>query len=707
MQVSRANRPKLLESRVKKIAAASSAFVPAAGIFLVLAPLLGGSAVLFLDWSAGSRLKLVTASWGLGGGNSGAPFDVLVKGLFSMPQGEALRVLPIGIAMMVAYFAFARSPGESVGGRLCAWSLLVINPFFYNRALAGHMGLLLGLVMIPMLIALTVPIKGRSAVKVGIGAGILMAGLVALSPHYVFILTVLLLGIVASRALAPRGALTSIVVALLVVGLISTYWILPSISHIEGDLERVTSADLVAFRSAPDAELGLLPNVAALYGFWHREWPLPKDDLPGWWLFFLAMFFVICIGAGLGVSNPERRRLSLTMIISGAAGFFLALGDQGPTGTVFLWMFNHVPGFKIMREPQKFLGLLVLAYAFFYGIGSQWLIDGFRKKSLKAAMALLLIALPCVYTYKMFWGFNGYVKPSKFPDSWAQADKAMGEGQQKALALPWHLYMAFPWTQNRLVANPMGSYFRRETIIGDNIELGKIESQSTNPRSTYIEFLITKGNQTTKMGNLLAPLGIKYVLLSKEQDWRDYRWMESQTDMRLVKEWSDLRLYENLAEVPLAYSVESSITFKSLDDLVSAAHEITLTDYAIRVERSTLGIRTPSTSPGQPLFLNRHSPVEYEITEAGSGPFIVFAEPFDGDWSIGEAKAFPNLGATNGFEAKARRGETIYFSRWPLLRTGYWIGGVTLVFLLAWLVLTRRSSRKNGRFPLTTRTTER
>ncbi|MCA1839639.1 MAG: hypothetical protein LC723_04825 [Actinobacteria bacterium] len=577
-------------------------------------------------------------------------------------------------------------------------ALLLLNPFVFDRILAGHFGLLLGYALLPLLFSILLRNRSFRLPGQAIRAGLLIALLIALSPHFIFIAGIAVIAVVVVSTLHhDRFIPGRIATTWLIAGPLSLYWLIPSAVSL-ATLDRLTPSDLKAFRSVADPHLGLFANVAGLYGFWHREWPLPKDGLPGWWAFMLAMLVVICVGAWLGLRDPERKRLSLTLLISGILGFFLALGDQGPTGSIFLWMFNHVPGFKIMREPQKFLGLLLIAYAFFYGIGSEWLVNGFRKRWLKAAMAIVLIALPCIYTYKMFWGFNGYVKPSKFPDSWAQADRLMGDGPEKALALPWHLYMAFPWTQNRLVANPMSSYFRRETIVGDNIELNDIKTQSDSPRSHYLEFMFAQGNQTEHFGNLVAPLGIKYILLSKETDWQNYRWIENQTDLRLLKEWSDLRLYENRNPVPLAYSTDRKLELADLGEVAQAANSVRLTDYAVTIGGQANGSgESPVSSQSVPL--TKHSPVNYETSGPVGGRYLVFTEPYDRDWAYRGTLSAPNLGATNLFETAPRAGAHIRFLRWRLVLTGYLISGGTLLALfgfLAYDLLKRRREKRTN-----------
>lgn len=638
--------------------------------------------LLLLDWVPGPNFTLSfrSSSASIPTFPLGVALDALFY-LLTVPWAQRLTFLAI---LTGAGVGVSRLLKPSSALTIPAAFLYMFNPFVYERFLAGQIGLLISYALLPFAFIVIRRHLRAPRIQTSMLLGLVVCLMIASDSHSVFLGAVLGMSLVAGAwRNGRRKAMYWIVPSVVTTALVSSYWLLPNF-HVLTLLEAVGPSDIELFRTAADPDFGVLGNLLALYGFWHREWPLPKDGLPGWWLIFLGMFMVICIGAWKGLRTHSRRVISVTLLISGVAGFFLALGDQGPTGSIFLWMFEHVPGFKIMREPQKFLGLLVLAYAFFYGIGSEWLVNGFKRKWAKATMALILIALPCIYTYKMFWGFNGYVQPSTFPDSWYQADRLMGEGQEKALALPWHLYLAFPWTQNRVVANPMNSFFQRETIVGDNIEIGEIETQSTNPRSKYIEDVMARWMDTKNFGNLIAPLGVKYILLAKEADWMDYRWLEQQEDIRLVREWDDLRLYENMVAAPTAYSTDRKITFRNMDELVAAAAVVRLTDYAIEIDPTATSPPDLSHANAGPVKVKKHSPVDYELLGSGKGGYTVFTEPFDPEWAIGEERASANLGATNFFEVAPREGMRIKFLRWRLMLVGYSISGATLLAILVY-----------------------
>ena len=104
----------------------------------------------------------------------------------------------------------------------------------------------------------------------------------------------------------------------------------------------------------------------------------------------------------------------------------------------------------------------------------------------------------------------------------------MGNGQGRALYLPWHLYMAYPFTwptpftDGQVVANLGPTSSRRQVISGYNVQVGSVEAQSTSPRSAYMARLLAEGCHLRGFGALVAPLGVKYVVLAKAVDWKSY-----------------------------------------------------------------------------------------------------------------------------------------------------------------------------------------
>jgi hypothetical protein len=311
-----------------------------------------------------------------------------------------------------------------------------------------------------------------------------------------------------------------------------------------------------------------------------------------------------------------------------------------------------------------------------------------HRNAQRVLIAGFAILIPCAYGFTTFWGFHGYAAPSEYPASWAQADQLMGTGDQPVLALPWHLYLDFSWTQGRTVVNPMASYFRRPVISGDNIEAGDIDTESSDPRSSYLEYLFSVGSETTHLGRLLAPLGIRYVLLAKTDDWKDYSFMDTQSDIRAVRNWGDLTLFENTEPAPLASAPTATVTVDTWGDVVGLAQETSLTDYYIVVRNpgpgpireQALGAPAPSSAPPE---VTVQSPVQATVHTTTASQRLVVAEPFDSSWSASGQPASEELGALVGFNDVPAGAVDVTYGRWPVVRDAYIASGAVVLLLSA------------------------
>ena len=431
----------------------------------VCAPLLGGNRVFLLDWSMGPHVAVATpAALGLNGGLTAGIFGSVVTALLNSLLGGVATWLPILLFFTIATVGAGRLAGRSRWSRLAAGTLYAVNPFVFNRIFVGHLPLLIGYALLPFATAAAIR-SLSSPVSRWLIPALWWAVLTALSPHFAWIFGVVVVGIVVVAALTRQhpirhlsGWFGAVVGAFT---LMSTYILLPhSATNLPTQVGRVSVA---LYRTAGDPHLGLFANVLALYGFW-RIGPgpeLPKNVISGWPFLILAIILIAAFGAWHAVrkggpqsdqipaespsegrslplgaggevslhedsktghsSQVDQRRLAILLLFVGVAGYFLALGDQGPTGGLFRWAYDHVPFFAIMREPQKFLMLLALAYAVLFGWGverlSQVNISPQRVGAIATA-AVIGVILPLGYTPTIFDGLAGQITSTSLPTAY-------------------------------------------------------------------------------------------------------------------------------------------------------------------------------------------------------------------------------------------------------------------------------------------------
>ena len=511
----------------------------------MFAPLMGGGVVLRLDTPVNLIGPYPRTSIAVGPSPpelaARAPVDAFLAALYrALPWGQ-VRLLPAIAAVLLAAWGFARLfPGRPLA-TFGATLLYVTNPFMYERIVAGQDFLVLGCSLLPLLLS---ALWAEPTARRMLGVASLLVVAAALSLHLVFVAGVLCLVFLIADALGRRWRdAGTLVLGCALAMACSLYWIVPAVGS-WGRLDVVPVTDLTLFRSTPDAQLGLMGNLAGLYGFWRQGWPLPKDGSPLWPLFLIAMWAVMASGLASTLRDAARRRRFVPLLLVGGIGLLLAAGDQGPVGGVYAWLFRQAPVFRIMREPQKWLVLLTLAYAVAFGEGLDAIVRAVGHRRARAAAALAVLAIPAAYGFTSFWGSAGYVRPSVYPTSWAQADALMGEGTGLVVALPWHRYLALPWAQDRVVSDPMASAFRRDVVVSADPEFGGLPAEGRDPLADRVGEVMNGGVGGRQVAGDLRRLGVRYLLLARVDDWRNSTWLFHQDAIAVVHRWQDLILFE-------------------------------------------------------------------------------------------------------------------------------------------------------------------
>jgi hypothetical protein len=276
------------------------------------------------------------------------------------------------------------------------------------------------------------------------------------------------------------------------------------------------------------------------------------------------------------LASNTHRRLGLVLVVAAALALLLAGGISfPPTAGVFRSVFDHVSVFRIYREPQKFLALVVLVYAVFGAVGLEAVVarSDSRSSSARAwVVSALAIGVTTAYAYTMLWGFWGQVHLSRYPSDWARADQIMAaEGPGRVLVLPWELYAVWSFTAGRIVANPAPSFFSREVISGDNVGFTRIPTQSVDPFSAWVQDILAHRGKIRELGHLVAPLDVRFVVLLHEVDRQRYSFVERQADLAAIYRGPRLELFENLAwrgsVLPLEPVGSSSFAFDDGSDV--------------------------------------------------------------------------------------------------------------------------------------------
>lgn len=645
--------------------------VPVLVALLVVLPWIRRGWLLLLDWTPGPGYPLLPrAFWGLDGGlQTALPFAVLTQAAGRVIGAALAGWAVVAIVLVLAGVAAGRMVGGPPLRRVAAGTLYVVNPMVFERLGAGQVGFLLAYAGLPMVVASIVRWRG-SISWAGMRPALWLALTVAFSPHLIWLGGVVLAAAVLEGPSRRRALGWAVLVALLAV-LMTAYAIVPALGR-PASLQ-VGEADLVAYRTRADPTLGLAPNVAALHGFWRPAPHLPQDDVAGWPLFLAAIVGLTGAGLWRARRDPTVRCLAGVLAVSGVAGFFLAMGDQGPTGAVYRLLFDHLPGFAIMREPQKFAALLALAYAGGFALGVERLAIMARGRTARVASAGLAVVLPVLYVPTLFLGLHGQIDTSRYPSSWYAADGRMGDGDGKVLFLPWHQYLSFPFS-GRVIGNPADAFFHRAAIAGDNVELPNLATGSTVTQSAYLEFLFGHGQEVCAFGRLVADLGVEYVVLARTVDWENYRWLDGQADLEAVLDTPELVVFRNRAYAAGGRRSARLVDVADWGALVTLANRGAAGDlYTARAQAPGPIAAGPCAAPSAARAAGgavvRRSPIRYRV-EPGTPGYVALPERFDPSWHHDGEGAVELAGGTVGLRTDGEGG-TARFAHWRWVWPSY------------------------------------
>lgn len=501
---------------------------------VISAPLMRGGYLLLLDFAL---VRHVPIQWqptaAVPGPVNTAPVGVVLW-LLARLEAAAAPLLVLGIFLLMglaAHQAVLRlvSPDHRVAA-FFAGTVYALNPFTYERLMQGHLFLLAAYGLAPFVLVAANRLLEQPQARSALMLGALITVIASTSIHYLAMLPLVLIPFFVLRSETwSRDVLRWGAVALVVVIVANLWWIVGVFRVQPGEL--VTTRDVEAYATQPESP-AVIGNVAALYGFWRHEFRLPKDGVAYWWLLLLPIAGLVVDGGVSSVKDPRLRRLGIALLVIIPVAIVLASGTSfSPTRGLFRGAFDNVPGFKLFREPQKWVAVLPLCYAILGAIGLDRLLqptktrnETKRERRLIASVGVVAVLIPCAYAWTLLWNWDR-LRPVRFPSDWAAAEQTMRDGGGgRLLFLPWHLYMTMSFTGHRVV-NPAPSYFTGPVISGDNVELGNIRSQSQNPVSRRIEAVIFNSDEQANLEPTLRDLCVRWVALAKETDHESYRWL--------------------------------------------------------------------------------------------------------------------------------------------------------------------------------------
>lgn len=428
--------------------------------------------------------------------------------------------------------------------------LYVCNPFVYSRFMSGQYLVLLAYALLPLIGTLALRLVASPQKKDIFLLGLALGGIGLSSLHMLLPALIVLIGAYSYGIKRPatdtsfQRPILYVLLALTTAVFINSFWLVPLIRG-HGDtattISSFTTGDITAFQTTNEP-LGLLGNLLALQGFWGDIQNLydTPDTVFSAWLMPIILLWLLVLG-GIIWSWRNQRLAMLVFLVIGFLGMVCAVGTSG---TVFApinaWLTAHIPLAAGYREPQKFVALIVLAYAYFGGVSVAVL----RQRKYFNSSYFIMV-LPILTAPLLLFGGMWQLHTVDYPADWYAANRELSKvvkPDEKTLFLPWHLYMPYEFT-GRVIANPAPKFFSIPIIASSNPELGGASPSLQDNTGKKVDQLLRFASRNENLAHDLASLNIEYIIISKDFDYKTYDYLQRKNGINLYKQMETLTVY--------------------------------------------------------------------------------------------------------------------------------------------------------------------
>lgn len=473
---------------------------------LVFGPLLAGPGY----WLFGDMVFVPDQPWkpawlGLDGALPRAvPMDALVSVVTQVVPGSWVqRGLLVG-GFLLGGVGIGRVVGEHAWyARAAAITLLLWNPWVYERLLIGQWAILLGYLALPWVVLAARRLRGdprRGWAEAAIA--VTVAAICSPSSGVMGVAVLALLGV-------TRDRLTWVATA--VVGVVANLtWTVPALT---ADAVRVSADGVFAeFAARAESDAGLVPSLVSLGGIWKTS--ILPEARTSTALVVLSCLLTVAAVAGIRRATwdhpGEWRRLG----VLGLGALAVAAMPAVPGGAEALEdLASRLPGVALLRDSHRFLAPLGVVLA----IGAAGAATAVRERVRPGREALwavvgLVVTAPVLLLPALAWGAAGELERSSYPSEWESVAEALGEAPGRVVVLPWEgAYRGYEWNHRRAVLDPAPRYFPGEVLVDDRVFLDDGVVPAEDPRVEDVRRALAAADPAAA----LEALGVRWVLVEK------------------------------------------------------------------------------------------------------------------------------------------------------------------------------------------------
>jgi len=432
---------------------------------------------------------------------------------------------------------------------------IILNPFIYERFITQtHIVLWIFCIWLG-LVSILKHIKSQSKLALYTWAFFLWSS-ISIFPH-----AVIFLGIIWITTLIfywKHFSLKNIILSIIIIFFININWIVWNIFYqTKSTIDTIATfnyQNIEAFSSNSLSWLWTELTNLLLYGFWGEKSQhiyTPEIINQKWYIAWFLVLSIILFW--IVILYKKEKKLTFYLLFLWITAYILSLWVSSDIFKIFnIFLYDHIPYYIGMREPQKLTGLVMIIYSVFFLSWIYWLYNISIKYNLKEYLHIYILNVYSVFILLffiiiawspnvLFW-FNGQLKISNYPEGLFEARNYLlaNSPLSKSLILPWHSYIACSWTHWKIVSNVAHSIFLPlNSISSDNIEIWTVYTNSSDPQSKVIEDFLKN-----KDYSLLKDLWISNIIfLDNCADYKKYSYLDSSSKVKMIFNSQDIKIY--------------------------------------------------------------------------------------------------------------------------------------------------------------------
>jgi hypothetical protein len=297
-----------------------------------------------------------------------------------------IYLVPATLCLILGSYFLADDITKSRPASFIAALVFSFNTYVLNLQ-AGQLLLLNASALIPIILLLQRRIFESKSIRRIVIAGLVLA-LQGAYDFRIFYITVFIIvgynGFKLTSYIATHSWKNSvhfllvIFSPLIIAGAIHFHWLL-GISKVGA----LTSNEIFNRGLFGDAYMNIIQAVALFHPFWTGSKPAVFEVQSIPW-----SFFIIPIVALFGYLVNRKKPEALFFMMVALVGIFLTKQSSEPFTGVYLWLYEHFPGFNAFREASKFYILIVLGYSVLVALFFVWYIRYSKHSQLSKYSAL-------------------------------------------------------------------------------------------------------------------------------------------------------------------------------------------------------------------------------------------------------------------------------------------------------------------------------